>query len=652
LLPWEITLTAIDEIKSRIDAVDLISESVQLRRSGKNFTGFCPFHPNTRTPAFVVFPETNTWRCFGECNDGGDIFKFVMKKEGWDFPEALRVLADRAGVELRPPTPEEQERGEEHDRLRLLLEDAVTFYRHNLLNTPAGKVALDYLHKRELSDEVIEAFGLGYAPQSWDAALNHFITKGYTKTDLLDCGLLTERDDGKVYDRFRNRVLFPIRDGRSRMTGFGARILNPDDIPKFLNSPQTTLFDKSKLLYGLDRARRSIRSKDQVIIVEGYLDVIALHQHGYDNAVSPMGTALTEHQLRLIKRFSRNIVLALDPDAAGLKATIRGLEIARQTMDRESEPVFDARGLLRHEARLQADIRVTALPDDLDPDDVVNRDPDEWEHILSTAKPIVIHVMKTLAADRDLDDPKIKSEIASQVMPLIEDIGNSIERDTYRQQLARLLRVDERTLLLRPRGRPVSRSRYRPRQTQPTDTAVSTSPSTIAKPGNIREAHCLGILLRRPDLIYHIDRNLQEDGLDRLGPQDFQQTDHQVLFRLIHKSLEQDEAEPLNFVLNNLPMPMMNIADEVLAKTEGYDPHDDKVLEDLLRALISLRQQSTRQNNDYLRFLLEDAQQKDDPIAIEYQNTVFRNTIIVQRLDKALGRYTNRSHSMNNSQSS
>ena len=234
---------------------------------------------------------------------------------------------------------------------------------------------------------------------------------------MIDAGLVSERDSGGVYDRFRHRVMFPIRDERGRMAGFGARILNPEDVPKFLNSPQTVLFDKGRLLYGLDRARKAIRAQDQVVIVEGYLDVIALHQAGFENTVSPMGTALTEHQLYLLKRFTRRIVLALDPDAAGDKATLRGLQIARQTMDREQDPVFDARGLLGHEARLQADIRVTTLPDGLDPDDVVNRDPQEWQRILDNARPIVIHVMETLAADRDLDDPKVKTDMAAQVMP-------------------------------------------------------------------------------------------------------------------------------------------------------------------------------------------------------------------------------------------
>ena len=222
--------------------------------------------------------------------------------------------------------------------------------------------------------------------------------------------------------------------------------VDPDDIPKLLNSPETPVFTKGKILYGLDRARKPIRVADQAVIVEGYLDVIALHQAGYENVVSPMGTALTEDQLRLLKRSTRRIVLALDPDVAGQKAVLRGLDAARSAMDHEGELGFNARGLLKNEARLQADLRVAALPDDLDPDEIVARDKEEWKRIIGGAKPIVTHVMDSLAAGQDLNDAKIKSKIAGQVLPLIEDLPNAMERDTYRQALARMLRVDERSL--------------------------------------------------------------------------------------------------------------------------------------------------------------------------------------------------------------
>lgn len=634
-------MSEIDEIKARIDIVDLVSETVELRRSGRNYTGFCPFHSNTRTPALAVWPETGTWRCFGECNDGGDIFKFVMKKEGWDFPEALRALAERAGVDLSPPTPEQHEQAEENERLRLLLEEAVTFYRHNLLNTPGGKVGFDYLKNRGLTEATIEAFGLGYAPDSWDAASVYFKSKGYSERDLIDAGLASERDSGGVYDRFRDRVVLPIRDERGRMAGFGARTLDPDGLPKYLNSPQTDVFDKGRILFGLDRARRDIRAQDQVVIVEGYMGVLAPHQHGFTNVVATMGTALTEHHLGMIKRFTRRIILAMDSDAAGVKATLRGLQVARQTLEREGDVLFDARGLLRQEGRLQADIRVSTLPPGMDPDDVVNQDPTAWKELIENAKPVVVHVMETLAADRDIEDPKVKTEIASQVMPLIGDLPDAIERDTYRQRLARLLRVDERSL---PGAQPYQRRQpYRPRASLKEPVALEKPFQGLANITHKREVHILGALIRNPDLIYHVDRFLQEDGLPRVSEDDFENTDHQILMGLLIKSLDQNDVEPLDHMLNHLSDPLMNPTDTILAQTDDADLHGDDILEDVLRALIMLREHQISQQLDHLRFLLESVQEGGDLKASEYQDTMLKYATMRGRLHKARNRYTHHS---------
>ncbi len=601
--------SVVDEIKARLDIVDVVSETVNLRRSGKNYTGFCPFHPNTRTPAFVVFPESGTWRCFGQCNEGGDIFSFVMKKEGWDFAEALRYLAERAGVQLRPTTPQQQEQAEEFERLRALLEDAVIFYRHNLLNTPAGEAALRYLtEKRGLTRQTIETWGLGYAPNAWDATTRHFLKKGYTEEELLQAGLVSQRDSGGVYDRFRHRITFPIRDERGRMAGFGARVLNPDDVPKFLNSPQTVLFDKGKLLYGLDRARKAIRAADQVVIVEGYLDVIALHQAGFENVVSPMGTALTEHHLRLLKKRTRRIVLALDPDAAGDKATLRGLQIARETLDRTV--MFDAYNLVRNKARLQADIRVAVLPEDLDPDEVVNRDPDEWRAILAQARPIVVHVMETLAAGRDLNDPAVKTEIIQQVLPLIEDLPDEVERAPYRQRLARLLGVDEHTIdwmaySLHAERRPPRRRRRKP-QPQPALPEARPAPTPIASTQAL-EAYCLGVLLRDPQRLHAIDRALQQAGLSRLIPQDFQVTPYRLIFERVIGSLEQTSLPPEQYLLDSLPLELMPVADEVLAQTAEVDLEDVRLLDDLLLTVIRIRRQHLENTLTQLRYTLEES---------------------------------------------
>jgi DNA primase len=626
-------MSTLHEIKSKIDIVDLVSEAgVKLRHAGKNYTGFCPFHDNKHTPAFVVWPESGTWRCFGQCNEGGDIFKFVMKREGLDFKDAMKKLALRAGVEIQEYQREAPELKEAYDHLRKLLEDAVVFYRSQLFN---NHTILSYLReKRGLTDATIETFGLGYAPSGYDNALKHFTGRGYSEQDLIDAGLLTDREDGKRYDKFRNRIMIPIRDENGKMAGFGARIVDPNDIPKFLNSPETPIFTKGRLLYGLDRARKPIRVADQAVIVEGYLDVIALHQAGYENVVSPMGTALTEDQLRLLKRSTRRIVLALDPDAAGQKAVLRGLDAARSAMDREGELGFDARGLLKNEARLQADLRVATMPDDLDPDEIVARNKDEWKQLIENAKPIVTHVMESLAAGQNLNDAKVKNQIAAQVLPLIEDLPSPMERDTYRQALSRMLRVDERVLTGTQVQGPVARRKPRiAGQTPKVESSVTMMPAV--SPVFKIEEYCLGVLLRTPEMLYKLDRKLEEFGLTPLAVEDFGYTDHQLLFGVVRQSIEQDEKDHHHFALTHLPEALEGLSKDLLARTEKLDPVEDRVLEDLVNRFIDLRRTVAQSNVSQLRFLQEDEQQNGGLNLKTYQEQALQFTRLLQGLDQA-----------------
>lgn len=637
------SMSEIEEIKARLDILDIVSENVQLKHSGKNYTGFCPFHANTRTPAFVVWPDSGTWRCFGECGEGGDIFKYVMKRDGLDFPEALRQLAQRAGVELRPLTPQESAQREENDQLRQVLEEATTYFRHQLFHNPAGKIALDYLHQRGLSDATIEIFELGYAPSGWETTYPTFLKKGYTQQDLIDAGLASQREDGSLYDRFRNRVIFPIRDSRGRMTGYGARSIDPDDLPKYLNSPQTVLFDKSSLLYGLDKTRKNIRDQDQVVIVEGYLDVIAPYQAGYTNLVSPMGTALTEEQLRQLKRLTRKFVLALDADAAGTKATMRGLQVARQTLDRETELVFDARGLLHSEARLKADIRVSTLPEGKDPDEVVQQDPAMWEKLIQEAQPIVVHVMKSLSAGQDINDPKVKAEIAEQVLPLIQDLPNAIERDTYFQQLARLLKIDERSLTgQRQPTKSQPPIRRKPQfEVDPTKlsqvTAKATSATTVKAQMVFKlEEHCLSVLMREPEMIYKIDRTLKQAGLPPLSATDFQTTIHQELLNATIQSLDQDHLYPVSFALDHIPFQLLEKAEAILQKSEKINPKQEHILADILRTILKMKEAQLKESINQIRFLLEDAQENNQNEISQYNYTIHQNSQTLLRIHKAL----------------
>ena len=629
-------MTAVDEIKSRLDIVDIVSETVKLRHTGKNYTGFCPFHTNTKTPAFVVFPDTQTWRCFGQCNEGGDIFSFVMKREGWDFPETLRNLAERAGVTLHEYTPEEQEKVEENEHLREVLSMAVTFFQHQLRNTEAGKEALAYLYSRKLNDETINAFGLGYAPDAWDALTNHLKSRDITEEDLMNAGLVTERESGGIYDRFRHRLVIPIRDQRSRMAGFGGRVLRHEDIPKYLNSPKTAVFDKGRLLYGLDMAHREIRAKDQVVIVEGYLDVIGPYQAGFKNCVSPMGTALTEDQFRLIKRYSRKIVLALDPDAAGEKATLRGLQTARETLEREGDPMFDARGLMQVEGRLKADIRVTTLPDGMDPDEIALADPDHWSALVDQARPVVIHVMETLAARADVDDPKTKEEIANQVLPLIEDVKGSVEREAYRQRLARLLKVDERALVRRSSSSAGARRRtFRQRPAVPpsiTTTRITTSHREL-------ETSCIKALIDDPTLLHFVDRAFRGFELACLHPEDFSHTDNKEVFKVIKQALEQDVEEVNAFIRNQLPDEML---DPYLESSTGNHYPDwrmqpnSPILEGLIKMFIRLRRIRIDEGLDQLVFLQTQESIEDDNAAFDFKKVAMEYAQVRTKLDRAL----------------
>jgi len=635
----------IDEIKNRLDIVDVISESVKLRRSGKNYTGFCPFHANTRTPAFVVFPDTGTWRCFGECNEGGDIFRFVMKKEGIDFKEALKMLANRAGIQLEPLTPQKIERNERADLLRKILEEAVVFYRHQLLKTDEGLKARSYLQeKRGIKPGTEEAWGLGYAPNSWDAVLNHFKRKGYTVRDIIDAGLLTEKDDGKVYDRFRHRLMIPIREMSGKIAGFGGRVLNPNDVPKFINSPQSILFNKSAIMFGLDKARKAIRSANQAVIVEGYFDVIVPHQEGFENLVSPMGTALAETQMRLLKRFTRRFVMALDPDAAGQKATIRGLEVARGALDHEGDLVFNARGLLHYESRLKADLRVSTLPDNLDPDEIVLRNHDEWKTIIENAQPIIYHVLETLVEGQDIDDPRVKSTIASQVLPLVKDIASPIERDAYRQYIARTLKVDERSLMETSVSNPIKRRKKQKIKGQPSINPPLQAARTSEQENiNRIEKEILAFLSIEPEHKYKIDRFLRSNDLSQISLNDFKHTENTEIARIIFDSLSQDKQDPIDYI--NVHVDLSNFTTEfshppLPEDNEKKENAKIRKLEEAARLVMQVRQINTNQEIKELRFLQTDRIDQGNDKSVDKTLQIHMVELIKKRglLDRALAK--------------
>jgi len=383
----------------------------------------------------------------------------------------------------------------------------------------------------------------------------------------------------------------------------------------------------------LDLARQEIRKAEQAVIVEGYMDVIGLHQAGFGNAVSPMGTALTEDQFKLLKKFTRSIILALDPDAAGEKATLRGLETARQTMDQDDQPTFDSRGLLHFEGRLKADIRVTALPAGQDPDEIALADPEAWRKIASDAKPVVVHVMETLAAAQDLNDAKVKREIAARVLPLIEDVGDAVERDAYRQQLARLLRVDERSLVL---ANPVQR-RARRSSEEHGRSELESSLNAItekARSNRMLEEQALRTLVQEPYSLNEINRALGLMSVPQLGDEDFVESDFRQAFRVVLNSIRQDQLSPQDYLSENLP-DLFSSEEPAAMIEKSLPPSAQKRLADQVRTVLRIKRSHLETRIQEILFLQSELEEKRYSAE---EAEVLLTELIVQRrtLDEAM----------------
>ncbi len=609
-------MSVIDDVKDRLDLVEVVSHYLQVNKSGRNFKALCPFH-SEKTPSFVVFPETQHWYCFGACNEGGDLFNFVMKVEGWDFRTALEELAKQAGVELKPRTPAEEEAAEEADRLRGLLAAAARYYHEILCSGPEAAVARRYVEARGLTDETVVRFELGYSPPGWERTCTHFTDQGSRVEDLLEAGLVIEREGGGAYDRFRDRLMIPIRDGRGRVIGFGARTLDPDDVPKYLNSPRTSLFDKSKTLFGLDMARPAIRRADRVVVVEGYMDVMQAHQAGHENVVAQMGTALTDTQLRQLCRYSKRIILALDPDAAGVQATLHGVEVAREALDKEWEPVFDPRGLLGYEGRLGAEIRVLQLPGGMDPDDVIREAPDQWSRLVEEALSVVDFYLQLLLEDADLEDTKVKAHIVDELLPVVRAVSNPVERDDYAQKIARTLRVNERAVLARLRSSERGRGGVDRRSWSDRGGDSDAEQTVDQQPDELLEGYCLSVLLRRPGLRSRIDGLLQDRGLDPIQAQDFERASLRAVFEAWEGLLDSRPSVSVDMLRDELPADVHRWVVE-LCEPDDARLADDQLLRDVVVTLLRLRQRRLKQLVQDLKMLMLEAQEGGDARGKQY----------------------------------
>ncbi len=413
-----------DEIKERLDIVDVVQEYIQLKKVGNNYKANCPFH-SEKTPSFMVSQEKQIWHCFG-CGKGGDVFSFVQEMEGVEFVDALRSLAQKAGIRLKKQDPKVLT---QKANLENILELTAEFFHQALLRSQAGAPARDYLKERQIKSSTISQFKLGYTPNLWDALSNFLRKKGFQEKDMLEAGLIIKRE-GRTgyYDRFRHRLMFPIADASGRIVGFGGRVMpgdNEKEAAKYINSPQTQYYDKSKILYGLNQAKAEIRRQDRAVVVEGYLDVISSHQAGVKNVVAASGTALTQEQIKLIKRYTENIILAFDMDVAGDTAAKRGIEAALSS------------GM---------NVKIAQLPEGMDPDDAVKKDVKIWQQAIAEAQSVMDYYFTSTFRGLDLKKVEDKKKAAASLIPIIAKIYNDVEKAHYLQKLAGRLNIEERIL--------------------------------------------------------------------------------------------------------------------------------------------------------------------------------------------------------------
>lgn len=414
----------VDEIKNRLDIVEVIGSYIKLNKTGANFRALCPFH-SEKKPSFFVSPARQIWHCFG-CGKGGDLFGFVKEIEGVEFGDALRILAQRAGVELKPMRPELRT---ERQRLYEICELATRFFEKQLEGSTTGKEAGKYLISRGVVEDSIKKWRLGYSPDTWQGLSDFLVSKGYKKEEIGKAGLGLTSEQGSFYDRFRGRIIFPVFDLNSQVIGFGGRVFKEKDkteIAKYVNTPNTLLYDKSQILYGLARAKLEIRKKDFCILVEGYTDVIMSHQSGVENVVATSGTALTPGQLKILKRYSENLVLGFDMDIAGDWATKRGIDLAQLW---------------------GFNIKVILLPEEKDPADVISESPRTWEKLINDAKSILEFYFESAFSRIDGKTLEGKKEISKILLLVIKRIPNKIEQSFWIQKLSKELAVREESVI-------------------------------------------------------------------------------------------------------------------------------------------------------------------------------------------------------------
>lgn len=521
-------MSTVDDIKDRLNIVDVVSEYFPVRKAGSNYKAACPFHKE-KTPSFVVNLERQSWRCFGACATGGDIFSFIMRIENLEFGEALRLLAEKAGVTLQDRTVKDGS-----EPLYKINLEATSFYQ-KVLNTPEGLNASNYLEDRGVDLKTISDFQLGMSPSGGARLKEHLSSLGFDLDLAIKAGLLKKTDSGIIKDFFWNRLMFPIHDRKGQVTGFGGRSLDNSN-PKYINTSSTPVFDKRTTLYGLHMSSTSIIKESRAIVVEGYMDTITAHQFGYSNVVASMGTALTEQQVQNLRSSAKTVIQALDPDIAGQEATLNSLESAYHALERRSIG-----------QKFNLDLRIAHLTNGLDPDQLIRQDYDGWKRVISEAVPFMEFLIPAKTSKYDLSTAEGKAQAAAALLPVILAENNSLKQDEYFQSLSVALGVTRQALEASIGKLTNVPRRISKRQNSPPPNSGPLDTNRI----NRLEDYVLSTLLKKPEW---------KTNTERLLPEHFHKIENKTIFT---EWLGCDTIDELRTKLDELLYPHLDYLENV-----------------------------------------------------------------------------------------
>ncbi len=568
-----------DEVKNKLDIVDVIGGYIKLKKAGRDYKALCPFH-NEKTPSFFVSPAKQIWHCFG-CNLGGDMFSFIMQIEGLEFIDALRILANKAGVQLKKQDPKISS---QRSKLFDICEEATDFFEKNL---EKNKQVLNYLKNRGIALETIKEFRIGYALDSWNALYDNLTQLGYSDSNIEKAGLIIKKQ--KYYDRFRKRILFPINDISGQVIGFTGRIFEGDEkTAKYVNSPESMIFNKSSILYGLDKAKIDIRQKDSCILVEGQVDVIMSHQTELKNSVATSGTALTKDHLRIIKRYTNNILLAFDTDTAGETATKRSIALAQKS---------------------DFNVGVIILPKGKDPADIISQDPKTWKQAVENSKPVMEFYFDNVFSKYNTDKIEDKRKITQELLVPIKRIANHIERAHWIQDLASRLNIEEK-LLSQALAKITSRE-------QGIEDDYFSKSSVELKKSRIEnlEQNLLGLALKYPR---HLDV-----FIDNLNPQDFITPVNRKIFEYLKdKKPKKIDAEKIqNKILPDKPY----YINHIIFQVEHYELEDKHILKEINFCISELKKHYIKQKASKLSLDIKKAEKEGNKNKVDKLKKQFNN---------------------------